>query len=114
MLQSGVDVVIHYAVTTLHNLLLYVDDAKNEIIACGGLEALVPHLNSTNPKLQALVADCLYFLLLDQPQCKQTFLSLQGPRYLVSILTSNTSYIKLIYAVVRWYAWKFLQHVLII
>lgn len=47
------------------------------------------------------VADSLYFLLLDRPQCKLTFLSLQGPRYLVEILNTETNYIKLIYAVVR-------------
>lgn len=101
MLQSRIDVVVHYAVTTLHNLLVYVDDTKTEIISCGGLEGLIPHLDSKNSKLQALVADCLYFLLLDQPQCKQSFLSLQGPRYLISILQNNPTYIKLIYAVVR-------------
>lgn len=101
MLQSRIVVIVHYAVSTLHNLLVYVEESKTEIISCGGLEGLVPHLNSKDPKLQAHVADCLYFLLLDQPQCKQSFLSLQGPHYLVSILQSNTNYVKLIYAVVR-------------
>jgi small neutral amino acid transporter SnatA (MarC family) len=38
---------------------------------------------------------------LDQPQCKSTFLSLQGPRYLVEILRTETNYIKLLYAVIR-------------
>lgn len=55
MLQSRIESIIHYAVTTLHNLLLYVSNAKNEIIACGGLEAFVPLLCAINPKLQALV-----------------------------------------------------------
>uniref|UniRef100_A0A915E436 Armadillo segment polarity protein n=1 Tax=Ditylenchus dipsaci TaxID=166011 RepID=A0A915E436_9BILA len=98
MLHSRIEVVVHYAVTTLHNLLLYIEQAKNEIIAC---EAFIPHLGSSNAKLQALVADCLYIMLLDMPQCKQTFLSLQGPRFLVNILQSNPSYVKLVYAVVR-------------
>jgi junction plakoglobin len=101
MLRCPIDIVVHYAVTTLHNLLLYLESAKQDTIACGGLEALVPLLKARNPKLQALVADSIYFLLLDRPQCKMTFLSLQGPQLLVNILNSGTTYIKLIYAVVR-------------
>lgn len=101
MLRSPVDIVVHYAVTTLHNLLLYLENAKQDIIACGGLEAYVPLLKSRNQKLQALVADSIYFLLLDRPQCKMTFLSLQGPHLLVNILNSGTTYTKLVYAVVR-------------
>jgi len=56
MLQSNSIRIVHYAVTTLHNLLLYVEMAKEEIIACGGLVAFVPHLRSRNNKLQALVS----------------------------------------------------------
>lgn len=47
------------------------------------------------------VADCLYFLLLDNPQCKLTFLSLSGPPLLINILKARTGYDKLIYAVIR-------------
>jgi len=100
MLRSRVESIVHYAVTTLHNLLRFVETSKEEIIRCGGLEALVPLLRSPNPKLQALVADSLYYLLLERPQCKQSFLSLQGPKMLVDILTT-TSYQKLCYAVIR-------------
>ena len=109
MLRCPILPIINYAVTTLHHLLVYIETAKAEAIACGGLEALVPLLapqtvipqSGPNPKLQAMVADSLYILLLDQPQCKMTFLSLQGPRYLVEILKTDTYYAKLIYAVVR-------------
>lgn len=38
---------------------------------------------------------------MDHPLCKQTFLALQGPQYLISILKSNVTYLKLIYAVIR-------------
>uniref|UniRef100_A0A914I6N0 Uncharacterized protein n=1 Tax=Globodera rostochiensis TaxID=31243 RepID=A0A914I6N0_GLORO len=109
MLRCPILSIIHYAVTTLHHLLVYVEMAKEEAIVCGALEALVPLLapqtaipqSGPNPKLQAMVADSLYFLLLDNLQCKLTFLSLQGPRYLVEILKSNSVYVKLFYAVVR-------------
>jgi hypothetical protein len=101
MLRSHIDSVVHYAITTLHNLLLYIENAKQETIACGGLEALVPLLRSPNQKLQALVADSLYFLLIDRPECKTHFLSLQGPLYLVNILGNYRGYMKLLYAVIR-------------
>lgn len=63
MLRCPILSVIHYAVTTLHHLLVYVDMAKEEAIACGALEALVPLLapqtaipqSGPNPKLQAMV-----------------------------------------------------------
>uniref|UniRef100_A0A914KT87 Armadillo segment polarity protein n=1 Tax=Meloidogyne incognita TaxID=6306 RepID=A0A914KT87_MELIC len=109
LLRCPIASVINYATTTLHHLLVYVEQSKQEAIACGALEAFVPLLapqtvipqSGPNPKLQAMVADSLYFLLLDQPQCKNTFLSLQGPRYLVEILRTESNYIKLLYAVVR-------------
>lgn len=101
MLRSRIDSVVHYAVTTLHNLLVYIESAKQEAIAYGGLEALVPLLRSPNQKLQALVADSLYFLLIDRLECKQQFLALQGPLHLVNIVTNYGGYIKLLYAVIR-------------
>ncbi|KAF7636141.1 hypothetical protein Mgra_00004400 [Meloidogyne graminicola] len=111
LLRCPISSVINYATTTLHHLLVYVEQSKQEAIACGALEAFVPLLapqtvipqSGPNPKLQAMsgVADSLYFLLLDQPQCKSTFLSLQGPRYLIEILRTENNYIKLLYAVVR-------------
>lgn len=101
MLGSRDESVRKYAVTTLHNLLLYLEPAKEDIIALGGLEALVPLLMEENPKLQAMTADCIYLIMLDRPACKQSFLACNGPSLLVSVLTSRTGYFKLIYAVAR-------------
>ena len=79
MLRCPVLPVINYAVTTLHHLLVYVPMAKEEAIACGALEALVPLLapqtmipqSGPNPKLQAMVC----FLLLKSKRKKHvTFL----------------------------------------
>uniref|UniRef100_A0AC34Q7M4 Uncharacterized protein n=1 Tax=Panagrolaimus sp. JU765 TaxID=591449 RepID=A0AC34Q7M4_9BILA len=100
MLRSRVEAIVHYAVTTLHNLLRYVETAKDEIIHHGGLEALTPLLTASNSRLQALVADSLYFLLFEHPYCKNAFLALGGPKVLVEILMTTT-YQKLIYAVIR-------------
>jgi hypothetical protein len=63
MLRCPILPIINYAVTTLHHLLVYVDMAKEEAIACGALEAFVPLLapqtvipqSGPNPKLQAMV-----------------------------------------------------------
>lgn len=63
LLRCPILSVIHYAVTTLHHLLVFVEASKEEAIACGALEALVPLLapqtaiphSGPNPKLQAKV-----------------------------------------------------------
>ncbi|KAI6233058.1 Armadillo segment polarity protein [Aphelenchoides fujianensis] len=69
-----------YAIRTLHNLLLYLEPAKEEIIALGGLQAFPPRLHEQKPQMQAMVADCLFLILLDRPDCKQTFLLGGRPR----------------------------------
>ena len=60
LLQS----VVHYAVTTLRNLLIHVEPVKAQARALDAVQALSPLLLRTNPKLLAQVADSLYFLLL--------------------------------------------------
>jgi hypothetical protein len=64
LLRCPIASVINYATTTLHHLLVYVEQAKQEAIACGALEAFVPLLapqtvipqSGPNPKLQAMVS----------------------------------------------------------
>lgn len=101
MLSVPISAVRHYAITTLHNLLLYMESAKQETRGCGGIEAMTPLLRERNPKFLALLADSLYLLLLDHPQSKLVFLSLNGPSMLVDLLNTHRSYAKLVYAVVR-------------
>ncbi|KHN84342.1 Protein humpback-2 [Toxocara canis] len=101
MLGVPVDAVRHYAITTIHNLLLYMESAKQETRACGGLEAMTPLLREKNPRFLALLVDSLYLLVLDHPQSKLSFLSLSGPSLLFALLDSHRSYPKLVYTVVR-------------
>uniref|UniRef100_A0A915Q475 Uncharacterized protein n=1 Tax=Setaria digitata TaxID=48799 RepID=A0A915Q475_9BILA len=101
MLGVPLDAVRHYAITTLHNLLLFMDYAKEETRACGGLEAMTPLLRENNPRFLALLADSLYLLLLDNPQSKLSFLSLSGPPSLIDLLDSHRHHPKLIYTVIR-------------
>ncbi|KAK6042951.1 Armadillo/beta-catenin-like repeat protein, partial [Cooperia oncophora] len=93
--------VVQYAVTTLRNLLMHVDTVKAQARVLGAIEALAPLLLRNNWKFLALVADSLYFLLLDDPQSKIVFLSLGGPQTLVHILNNYSQYPKLMYTVIR-------------
>lgn len=101
MLSSRDTYVRRYAVTTLHNLLIFLETAKDDIISYKGLEAFIPLLRENNEKMQAAVADCIFLIMNDRPNCKEVFLKHNGNQYLVSILSTNTQYIKLIYAVIR-------------
>ncbi|KAK6042952.1 Armadillo/beta-catenin-like repeat protein, partial [Cooperia oncophora] len=101
MLYCPVETVVQYAVTTLRNLLMHVDTVKAQARVLGAIEALAPLLLRNNWKFLALVADSLYFLLLDDPQSKIVFLSLGGPQTLVHILNNYSQYPKLMYTVIR-------------
>ncbi|UMM15250.1 hypothetical protein L5515_002752 [Caenorhabditis briggsae] len=101
MLYDPLESVYHYAVTTLRNLLMHVSESRGQARALNAVEALVPHLHKTNPKLLAQVADALYFLLIDDAQAKISFLSLLGPQLLVTILKEHSDHRKLVYTVVR-------------
>ncbi|VDN03883.1 unnamed protein product [Thelazia callipaeda] len=101
MIGIPVDAVRHYAITTLHNLLLFMDYAKEETRACSGLEAMTPLLHENNPRFLALLADSLYLLLLDSPQSKLSFLSLSGPSLLIDLLDTNRHHPKVVYTAVR-------------
>ncbi|VDM53859.1 unnamed protein product [Angiostrongylus costaricensis] len=101
MLYCPLDTVVQYAVTTLRNLLMHVDTVKAQARILGAIEALAPLLLKSNWKFLALVADSLYFLLLDDPQSKIVFLSLGGPQTLVQILNHYTDFPKLMYTVIR-------------
>ncbi|MCP9260411.1 Protein humpback-2 [Dirofilaria immitis] len=67
MLGIPLDAVRHYAITTLHNLLLFMDYAKDETRGCGGLEAMTPLLREIDlldthryyPKLVYTAVRCI-------------------------------------------------------
>lgn len=55
---------VHYAVTTLRNLLIYIGDVKNQARSLGAIDALSALLCRSNVKLLAQVTDSIYYLLL--------------------------------------------------
>ena len=91
MLGSPIDAVVYYAITTLHNLIIYMDGAKQEVSRLithakasentkvkvhRGVDAMVPLLTrehgkqETVERFQAILNDCLYLLALGDQTSK--------------------------------------------
>lgn len=62
--------VLFYAITTLHNLLLYQEGAKMAVRLADGLQKMVPLLNKNNPKFLAITTDCLQLLAYGNQESK--------------------------------------------
>lgn len=62
--------VLFYAITTLHNLLLYQEGAKMAVRLADGLQKVVPLLNKNNPKFLAITTDCLQLLAYGNQESK--------------------------------------------
>jgi junction plakoglobin len=73
MLGSPIDPVVYYAITTLHNLIMYQDGAKSEVRKYAGVEAMVPLLTRDQEKFLAILADCLCLLAAQNQQSKVLF-----------------------------------------
>ncbi|XP_012861252.1 junction plakoglobin [Echinops telfairi] len=71
MLSSPVESVLFYAITTLHNLLLYQEGAKMAVRLADGLQKMVPLLNKNNPKFLAITTDCLQLLAYGNQESKE-------------------------------------------
>lgn len=69
-LSSPVESVLFYAITTLHNLLLYQEGAKMAVRLADGLQKMVPLLNKNNPKFLAITTDCLQLLAYGNQESK--------------------------------------------
>ncbi|CAF1039965.1 unnamed protein product [Didymodactylos carnosus] len=70
LLDSPIEVVVNYAMSALHNLLLYIEQAKTEILRCGGCHKMVSLLNNSNQKFLAIVTDCLHMLAFNNQEVK--------------------------------------------
>lgn len=70
LLSSPVESVLFYAITTLHNLLLYQEGAKMAVRLADGLQKMVPLLNKNNPKFLAITTDCLQLLAYGNQESK--------------------------------------------
>ncbi|CAH3170762.1 unnamed protein product [Porites lobata] len=100
MLESPVEAVVFYAITTLHNLLLHQEGAKMAVRLAGGLQKMVALLGRTNVKFLAIVTDCLHVLAYGNKESKLIILASGGPAELVRIMRSYT-YEKLLFTTSR-------------
>ncbi|KAK0171056.1 hypothetical protein PV328_008820 [Microctonus aethiopoides] len=100
LLSSGVESVLFYAITTLHNLLLHQDGSKMAVRLAGGLQKMVALLQRNNVKFLAIVTDCLQILAYGNQESKLIILASQGPIELVRIMRSY-DYEKLLWTTSR-------------
>ncbi|CAF0717653.1 unnamed protein product [Adineta steineri] len=100
LLDSSMESVVNYALSTLHNLLLHLEHAKLEILRCGGCQKMVGLLNSNNPKFLAILTDCLHMLAFNNEEVKIIIESSNGPQQLLRIL-ELTDYEKLLWTTTR-------------
>ena len=100
LLSSSNDSVLFYAITTLHNLLLYEDTSKLQIRKCGGIQKMVNLLNHNNQKFLAILIDCLHILAFNNSESKLIIAASGGPKELVRIMM-NSNYEKLLWTTVR-------------
>jgi hypothetical protein len=99
-LSSTIEFVVNYSLSTLHHLLLHIEQSKFEILRCGGCQKLVGLLNNSNPKFIALLTDCLHILAFNNEEVKIIIESSHGPQQLLKIL-KLTNYEKLLWTITR-------------
>lgn len=91
---------VNYALSALHNLLLQIEQAKLEILRCGGCQKMVGLLNSRNVKVLAILTDALHILAFNHEEAKIIIESSDGPQQLLRLLDSN-EYEKLLWTTTR-------------
>lgn len=103
LLGSPVESVVYYAITTLHNLLMYEPNAKMQIHHYNGTRKMVELLSSPlnrNGKFLAIVMDCLHILAYNNSEVKLVIQTSGGPQDIINIMR-KTNYQKLIWTCVR-------------
>lgn len=101
LLSSPMESVVFYALTTLHNLLMFEDTAKIQIRKCGGIQKMVALLgNHQNAKFLTLVLDSLQILAYNNSESKLIIAASGGPKEIIRLMRSS-NYQKLIWTCVR-------------
>merc|ERR1712183_699476 len=100
MLDSPSESVVNYALTTLHNLLLHQEGAKDAVRMAGGIQKMVGLLSKDNYKFLAIDTDCLQILAYGNQESKLIILGSNGPQELVRIMRTYT-YEKLLWTTSR-------------
>ena len=71
--SSPIESVVFYAITTLHNLLLHQEGAKEAVRLAGGLQKMVALLQRDNVKFLAIDTDCLQILAYGNQESKVSY-----------------------------------------
>jgi hypothetical protein len=101
LLSSQVESIVSYALSTLHNLLMYEPQAKAQIHHYNGTRKMIELLSQySNPKFLALCLDSLHILAFNNSEVKLVIQTSGGPKELVRIMRM-TNYKKLIWTCVR-------------
>lgn len=101
LLSSPIESVLFYAITTLHNLLMYESTAKAQVHHYNGTRKMVELLSqNNNSKFLALVLDSLHILAFNNSEVKLVIQTSGGPKEIVRIMRSS-NYQKLIWTCVR-------------
>ncbi|CAH8557588.1 Catenin beta-1, variant 2 [Schistosoma haematobium] len=100
LLNSPVESVLFYAITTLHNLLLHQDGAKAVVRQSGCLQKMTALLRKNNIKFLTICTDCLQILAYGHQESKLQILCSGGPIELVRILRTY-QYEKLLWTTAR-------------
>lgn len=100
LLNSPVESVLFYAITTLHNLLLHQEGAKAVVRQSGCLQKLTSLLQKNNIKFLTICTDCLQILAYSHQESKLQILAGGGPTELIRILNTY-QYEKLLWTTAR-------------
>nr|ABW79875.1 beta-catenin-like protein 1 [Schmidtea mediterranea] len=100
LLGFSMESVLFYAITTLHNLLLYQDGGKEAVRSSGCIPKMVALLQKNNIKFLTICTDCLQILAFNHQPSKLEILKHGGPLHLIHIIKSY-DYEKLLWTATR-------------
>lgn len=100
LLGFSMESVLFYAITTLHNLLLYQEGGKEAVRASGCIPKMVALLQKNNIKFLTICTDCLQILAFNHQPSKLEILKHGGPLHLIHIIKSY-DYEKLLWTATR-------------
>nr|WMQ53813.1 putative bCatenin1 [Girardia tigrina] len=100
LLGFSMESVLFYAITTLHNLLLYQEGGKEAVRISGCIPKMVALLQKNNIKFLTICTDCLQILAFNHQPSKLEILKHGGPLHLIHIIKSY-DYEKLLWTATR-------------
>lgn len=100
LLETNEEIIVYFSITTLHNLVLKNQYAKDAVLMTG-IPILIRLLSKDNCKFLAIVTDCLHMFAFGYQECKQMILDGGGPQELIRIIGTYTNYPKLLWTTTR-------------